>query len=68
MAETCRAKIAVIKCLVRSDHLMVCPRVPAKSHRKTTYFRDAREQKKIKMSRGLYEMDWSEVFFWPKGC
>ena len=50
-------KIAVVKCLVRSDHLMpiASPRVPAKSLR--TYFRDAREQNKIKMSRGLQEMD-----------
>ena len=57
-------KIAVVKCLVRSDHLMVIasPRVPAKSLRKTTYFRDAREQNKIKMSRALQEMDWSDVF------
>ena len=58
-------KIAVVKCLVRSDHLMVTasPRVSAKSHRKTTHFRDAREQNKIKMSRGLQEIDWSGVFF-----
>ena len=49
--------IAVVKCLVRSDHLMVIasPRVPEKSLRKTTCFRDAREQNKIKMS--------SDVFF-----
>ena len=61
-------KIAVVKCLIRSDHLMVIasPRVPAKSLRKTTCFRDAREQNKIKMSRGLQEMDWSDVFFSEK--
>ena len=48
-------KILVVKCLVRSDHLMVmaCPLIPAKSLRKTTCFRDAREQNKIKISRGL---------------
>ena len=57
-------KIAVVKCLVRSDHLMVTasPRVPAKCLRKTTLSKNAREQNKIKMSRGLQEMDWSDVF------
>ena len=57
-------KVTVRKCLVRSDHSMViaCPRVPVQSVRKTISFRDAREQNKIKMSRGLQEIDWSDVF------
>ena len=57
-------KIAVVKCLVRSDHLMVAasPRVPTKSLRKTTHLGHAREQNKIKMSCGLQEMDWPDYF------
>ena len=46
--------------------VIASPRVTSNSLRKTTYFRDAREQTKIKMSRGLQEMDWSDVFFSEK--
>jgi hypothetical protein len=37
------------------------PRVPAKSVRKITSFRDAREPNKIKMYRILQDLDWSDV-------
>ena len=50
-----------MKGIVRSDHLaiLIHTRNAVKPLRKTVYFRDVREQFKIKMENKLKERDWS---------
>ena len=51
------------KGLVRSDHLaiIVTPIVPEKPTRKTVYFRDTREHRKLTMERMMSSYDWTSL-------
>lgn len=55
-----RNQTSAFKSLVRSDHLSILfiPRIVVKSVRKTVFFRDVREHRKLRMDKKMDQFDW----------